>query len=194
MNDARFNPIDAPPACVWLTGLPAAGKTTLSHALAHEMNDAGCAVAVFDGDRVRAALAPTLGYSRADRHRNVGRVAHMAAEALARGEYVLVALVSPFGDARAEARAIVEAGGHEFIEVYVDAPAATCIARDPKGLYAKALAGEITDFTGVDGAYEAPEAPEVWVSTEQMDCAEATTRILAYVEGRDRSAGDRLRI
>jgi adenylyl-sulfate kinase len=178
---------------VWLTGLPAAGKTTLSSALAHEMNDAGCAVTVFDGDRVRAALAPALGYSRADRHRNVVRVARMAVEALTRGEYVLVALVSPYRDARAEARTIVEAGGHEFIEVYVDASAQTCIERDPKGLYAKALAGEITDFTGVDGVYEAPEAPEVRVNTEQMDSTEATARILAYVEGRDRSLADRLR-
>jgi len=176
-----------------LTGLPAAGKTTLSDALARELSAAGRTVAVFDGDRVRAALAPTLGYSRGDRHRNVVRVAHMAVEALTRGEYVLVALVSPFRDARAEARTIVEASGHEFIEVYVDASAETCIERDPKGLYAKALAGEITDFTGVDGVYEAPDAPEVWVSTEQMDSTEATARILAYVEGRGRLTAGRLR-
>ena len=193
MSADRSDPVDAPPACVWLTGLPAAGKTTLSTAVSHEMSNAGCAVAVFDGDRVRAALAPTLGYSRADRHRNVVRVAHMAVEALTRGEYVLVALVSPFRDARAEARTIVEASGHEFIEVYVDASAETCIERDPKGLYAKALAGEITDFTGVDGVYEAPGAPEVWVSTEQMDSTEAAARILAYVEGRGRLTAGRLR-
>ena len=183
---------EAAPVCVWLTGLPAAGKTTLSRSVADEFGARGCPVAVFDGDRVRAALAPALGFTRADRHRNVVRVAGMAVEALDRGECVVVALVSPFRDARAEARAIVEASGHAFIEVHVDAPVEVCIDRDPKGLYARALAGEISDFTGVDGAYETPETPDVRVDTAQMDVAEATARILSCVEGRDPPAASRL--
>ena len=177
---------EASPVCIWLTGLPAAGKTTLSHSLANEMGATGFPVSVLDGDRVRAELAPTLGYTRADRHRNVVGVAEMAADALARGECVVVALVSPFRDARADARAIVEATGHAFIEVHVDAPVEVCIDRDPKGLYARALAGEISDFTGVDGVYEVPESPDVRVDTARMDAAEATARILSCVEGRDR--------
>ena len=166
------------PTCLWLTGLPAAGKTTLSEALAKVFTESGLSVELLDGDRIRAALSPQLGYSRADRHSNVVRVAHLAAEALSHRDVVIVALVSPYGDARAEARGIV-AGRGAFVEVHVDASSETCIARDPKGLYAKALAGEIADFTGVDGSYERPHAPEVYVATDRMSAGEAVACILA---------------
>ena len=174
-----YTPPEAP-VCLWLTGLPAAGKTTLSEALAKVFTESGLSVELLDGDRIRAALSPQLGYSRADRHSNVVRVAHLAVEALSHRDVVIVALVSPYGDARAEARGIVEEFG-TFVEVHVDASPETCIARDPKGLYAKALAGEIADFTGVDGSYERPRAPEVHVDTNRLSVDEAIDLILTEV-------------
>jgi|GEM_PF-1955550 len=181
-----YTPPEAP-VCLWLTGLPAAGKTTLSEALAKVFTESGLSVELLDGDRIRAALSPQLGYSRADRHSNVVRVAHLAVEALSHRDVVIVALVSPYGDARAEARGIVEEFG-TFVEVHVDASPETCIARDPKGLYAKALAGEIADFTGVDGSYERPRAPEVHVSTERMSVDGAVACLLAKLSRVLRSA------
>ena len=175
------------PVCLWLTGLPASGKTTLSEALAKVFTERSLSVEVLDGDRIRAALFPQLGYSRTDRHSNVVRVAHLAAEALSHRDVVIVALVSPYGDARAEARGIV-AGRGAFVEVHVDASSETCIARDPRGLYAKALAGEIVDFTGVDGTYERPLAPEVHIDTNRMGVDEAVACVLAKLSPVLRSA------
>jgi len=165
-----------------LTGLPASGKTTLSEALAKVFAANGLSVELLDGDRIRAALSPQLGYSRADRHSNVVRVAGLAAEALGSTDVVIVALVSPYGDARAEARGIVSACG-TFVEVHVDASVETCICRDPKGLYAKALAGEITEFTGVDGSYERPHAPDVHVDTNRMSVDDAGAYMLVKLSG-----------
>jgi len=181
VSTAGYTHLSAP-VCLWLTGLPASGKTTLSKALAKVFAANGLSVELLDGDRIRAALSPQLGYSRADRHANVVRVAGLAAEAFGYRDVVIVALVSPYGDARAEARGIVGACG-TFVEVHVDASVETCIGRDPKGLYAKALAGEITDFTGVDGSYEVPHAPDVHVDTNRMSVDEAGTYILVKLSG-----------
>ena len=161
------NTLATSPVCLWLTGLPASGKTTLSEALEKALKQDGLSVVVLDGDRIRAALSPQLGYSRVDRHANVVRIAHLAVESLSHADVVIVAAVSPHREARDEARAIVGAAGI-FLEVHVDTSVETCIRRDPKGLYAKALAGEIVDFTGVDGCYEPPGAPEVHVDTNRL--------------------------
>ena len=140
----------------------------------------GLSVVLLDGDRIRAALSPQLGYSRADRHANVVRIAHLAVESLSHAGVVIVAVVSPYRDARDEARAIVDAAGI-FLEVHVDAPVETCIRRDPKGLYAKALAGEIVGFTGVDGCYEPPRTPEVHVNTDRLGVDESIDFILSEI-------------
>ena len=175
------------PVCLWLTGLPASGKTTLSEALEKALKQDGLSVVVLDGDCIRAALSPQLGYSRVDRHANVVRIAHLAVESLSHADVVIVAAVSPYRDARDEARAIVGAAGI-FLEVHVDTPVETCIRRDPKGLYAKALAGEIVGFTGVDGTYERPRDPEVHVSREPMGMDEAVACVLAKLSPVLRSA------
>ena len=168
---------------LWLTGLSGAGKTTIAGRLAGELRRRGMRIEVLDGDLVREHLSPDLGFSKPDRDRNVTRLAFVS-ELLARnGVSVIVAAISPFWEERALARSIV--GAHRFLEVHVDCPLEVCIARDPKGLYRRALAGEIPRFTGVSDPYEVPEAPDLAVRTD-LEPPEATaTRVLDHlvVEG-----------
>jgi bifunctional enzyme CysN/CysC len=148
-----------PGAVVWLTGLPASGKTSIGEALSARLREQGVANYVLDGDTVRRTVSSDLGFSPTDRAENVRRVACVA-NILADAHLVaIVALVSPFQADRATARALV--APHPFIEVFVDTPLDICISRDPKGLYAEAAAGNNPHMTGLGQEYEAPEHPEL---------------------------------
>lgn len=165
------------PCCLWLTGLPGAGKTTLATLLAVRLSAAGVPVRVFDGDVLRKGPHRDLGFSAADRAENIRRVAEMAHTEVEAGGIAVVSLVSPFAADRAAARRRFALGA--FFEVFVDAPSDTCRQRDPKGLYARALRGEILNFTGVDGGYEPPAAPEIHLCTAKTGpeaCVEVVLR------------------
>lgn len=146
---------------VWLTGLSAAGKSTVAMLTAGRLAAAGCAATVLDGDELRRRLSADLGFSLADRTENLRRVAHLATDLAASGQVVIVATISPLQQQRDRARGIHAEAGARFFEVYLDVPLDVCEARDPKGLYAQARAGVITDFTGIGSPYEPPEDPDL---------------------------------
>lgn len=177
-------------AVIWLTGLSGAGKTTIADALVPRLRELGRRVEVLDGDVVRTHLSKGLGFSREDRDTNIARIAFVAHLLARNGTFVLVAAISPFRQARDEARKTIG----DFIEVHVAPPLQTCIDRDVKGLYKKAIAGEIKQFTGVSDPYEAPLAPEVVVDTSQVSVGDAVEAILdvlvsrSYVERKERAA------
>jgi adenylyl-sulfate kinase len=160
--------------CLWLTGLPSAGKTTIARAVAHRLRGEGLRVELLDGDEVRQGLSADLGYDRSSRETHAARVTFVA-KVLARNDVVaIVALISPYRVSRAKARA--EIG--RFVEVYIDTPLALCEARDVKGLYQKARAGVIHGMTGVDDPYEVPEHPEIVVETADRTPEQAAELIL----------------
>ena len=148
-------------ATVWLTGLSGSGKSTVGAACERILVDAGRPAYVLDGDNVRHGLNADLGFSAEDRAENVRRVGHVARLLADAGVVALVPLISPYRADRDLVRALHAEAGLPFVEVFVDTPIELCEQRDPKGLYAKARAGEITGFTGVDDPYEAPVAPEL---------------------------------
>jgi adenylylsulfate kinase len=153
-------------AVVWLTGLSGAGKTTLATAVYRRLVGQARAVELLDGDEIREVLSQGLGFSREDRDTNVRRIAYVARLLARHGVIVLAAVISPYAATRAEIRAKIEADGAAFVEVFVNAQLATVTARDVKGLYKRALAGEIPSFTGVSDPYEAPTSPDVEVVTD----------------------------
>jgi adenylylsulfate kinase len=165
---------------VWLTGLSGAGKSTITESLAPRLRAAGKRVEVLDGDVVRTHLSKGLGFSREDRDLNVARIAFVAHLLARNGVYVIVAAVSPYRAAREAARALIG----DFVEVHVAPPLEACVARDTKGLYAKALAGEIPQFTGVSDPYEPPASPEITLDTSKLSVAEAVGRITAHLSER----------
>ncbi len=170
-----------PGLTVWLTGLSGAGKTTLALELERELRTRGLNVERLDGDTVRAGLTRDLGFSKEDRDRNIERVMFVAKLLSRNNVAVLASFISPYREARQQVRRETT----NFVEVYVEASVAVCAGRDVKGLYKKALAGEIKGFTGVNDPYEAPENPEVTVHTGSETIAESTGKILAYLEARD---------
>ncbi len=166
---------------LWLTGLSGAGKSTLASAVADRLRSEGAAVEVLDGDEVREHLSKGLSFSREDRDINVRRIAFVAKLLCRNGVAVITAAISPYRAAREEARREI---GDAFIEVYVNASLETCIRRDVKGLYGKALAGTITAFTGVSDPYEPPSEPDVEVNTERETIAESVEKVLATLRRR----------
>src|SRR5580704_9865246 len=152
---------------LWLTGLSGAGKSTIVRALAPQLEELGKRVEILDGDVVRAHLSGDLGFSRKDRDTNIARIAFVAHLLARNGVIVLVAAISPFRDARDKARRQIG----DFVEVHVAPPLDECIKRDVKGLYKKALAGEIQQFTGVNDPYEAPLTPELEIDTSKVSVA-----------------------
>ena len=162
---------------VWLTGLPSAGKSTLATLLGQALRQRGLAVEILDGDQFRAS-GPPLGFTRDDRERNVERLAQAASELVQAGTAVLIAAIAPFESSRRRARAAIEAHGR-FAEVHVDAPIEICIARDPKGLYRKALSGTLARFTGISDPYEPPANPDIRIDTARLDPPSALTQILS---------------
>jgi bifunctional enzyme CysN/CysC len=164
------------PVTVWLTGLSASGKSTLAYALEAALAAAGRLAYVLDGDNLRHGVSSDLGFAAKDRTENIRRAAEVARLLNDAGVIVVASFISPFRQDRARARAIV--GPERFLEVFVDAPVTVCAERDPKGLYRRAMAGDLPEFTGVTAPYEAPEAPEVRVPTAELGPEEAVTLLL----------------
>jgi adenylyl-sulfate kinase len=158
---------------VWLTGLSGAGKSTIAEGLAPRLRALGRRVEVLDGDAVREHLSKGLGFSRDDRDTNVARIAWVAHLLARNGVVVIVSAISPYREAREAARRTIG----DFVEVHVAPPLEECIRRDRKGLYAKALAGEIQGFTGVSDPYEPPERPELVLDTSQLDLGASLARV-----------------
>ncbi|MGI8666397.1 MAG: adenylyl-sulfate kinase [Jatrophihabitans sp.] len=169
-------------ATVWFTGLPSAGKTTLAIALADRLRSGGRAVEILDGDAVRPVLSPELGYSRADRDANVARIGWVASRLARHGVLVLASVVSPFAEARAGVRAAHRAQATPFLEVHVATPVAVCAERDVKGLYARQRAGALANLTGIDGDYESPASPELYLDTDGLSVADAVDELIALLE------------
>jgi adenylyl-sulfate kinase len=166
------------PFVLWFTGLPGAGKTTLARLAAAELERQGRHVELLDGDVVRTHLSRDLGYSRADRETNIERIAWVSSRLVRAGAVVVVAAIAPYAGSRRRARELVQEQG-AFIEVHVATPLEECVRRDPKGLYARAAAGEVANVTGLDDPYEIPEAPELRLDTTGVDPTESLDEILS---------------
>lgn len=170
------------PVLLWFTGLPAAGKSTIANRLEQRLHALGKHTYLLDGDNVRHGLNSDLGFSDHDRSENIRRVGEVARLMVDAGLIVIAAFISPFRSERDRIRARLEEG--EFVEIFVDTPIGDCIARDPKGLYAKALKGEITSFTGIDSPYEAPLSPELHLRTGGRSVDELVAEIEEYLTER----------
>ena len=165
--------------CVlWFTGLPGSGKSTLSREVERELFRRGFRTFLLDGDDLRRTLNADLGYSPEDRAENIRRNAEVARLLAMSGQVAIAAFISPYRRDRASARAAVTASGCAFFEIFVDTPLSICEARDPKGLYCRARAGELREFTGIDAPYEVPDAPEIHVRTAEAGARECVALIL----------------
>ena len=164
---------------IWLTGLSGSGKSTIAMALERKLFDAGRQVFVLDGDIIRTGLCQDLGFSSKDRTENIRRIGEVARIMANSGLCVIVAFISPFRVDRDRVRDAMLEGC--FTEVYVNAPLEVCEQRDTKGLYARAVRGEIADFTGISSPYEPPLSPEVELHTDRLSVAEAVDRILSFL-------------
>lgn len=172
---------------VWFTGLPSSGKSTLAQRLKEELTKRGFRVEVLDGDVVREHISRGLGFSKEDRDENIRRIYHVAYLLKRNGVVVITAAISPYRAIRNEARELLK----DFVEVFVSCPVDKCIERDVKGMYKKALAGEIKNFTGIDDPYEPPENPDVVCETDKETVEESVKKIvnrlieMGYVEPTD---------
>jgi len=169
-----------PSAILWFTGLPGAGKSTLAHAVEERLHRMGCRTFVFDGDNVRHGLCSDLGFSQKDRAENIRRIGEMTKLFIEAGVIALTAFISPFRADRRKARSLVADG--DFLEIYCRCALAVCEQRDMKGMYAKARAGEIAEFTGVSAPYEEPEQPDLILDTAQLSvdaCVDQVLRLLS---------------
>jgi adenylylsulfate kinase len=164
----------------WLTGLPGSGKTTIATLAAERLREKGFRVEVLDGDWVRRTINPDAGYTREERRRHLLRVAWIARLLARNGVLVLASFVSPYREVREAVKRIV-AEEVPFIEVYVKCPIEECIRRDPKGLYAKALRGEIEHFTGISDPYEPPENPDLVLDTVAFSAEENAERLVRAI-------------
>jgi adenylyl-sulfate kinase len=170
------------PAVIWMTGLSGSGKSTLANALEGELFGAGHHSYLLDGDNIRFGLSKDLGFAAADRVENIRRIGEVAKLFVDAGLIAVTAFISPFRSDRDMVRKLLQPG--EFIEIYVRAPLAVCEQRDPKGMYKKARAGQIKDFTGIDSPYEEPSNPELVVDTDQMSVEQGVQHILAFLKTR----------
>ena len=166
---------------IWFTGLSASGKSTLAVAMEEALYEHGCHAYVLDGDNVRHGLNSNLGFSPEDRTENIRRIAEVAKLFRDAGVISLTAFISPYRSDRESARKLAEAEHDAFIEVFVDCPLDVCEQRDPKGMYKKARAGIIRDFTGISAPYEPPEKPEVHLQTNQLTVGECVHTIMDYL-------------
>lgn len=164
-------------SCVlWFTGLSGAGKSTLAHAVEEQLHRMGCRTFVLDGDNVRHGLSSNLSFSEADRKENIRRIGEVAKLMMEAGLITLTAFISPFRYDREVVRKLMPLG--DFIEIYCKASLSVCEARDVKGLYKKARAGEIKNYTGIDSTYEEPLQPELVVDTEVLDLGASVEMVL----------------
>jgi sulfate adenylyltransferase len=171
-------PAPAPGVTVFLTGLSGAGKSTVADALVAELTAEGRPVTVLDGDVVRTHLSSELGFSREHRDLNIRRIGWVAGEVVKHGGTVVVAAIAPYDDAREQARALVEEHGR-FLLVHLSTPLEVCEQRDVKGLYARARAGEIREFTGISDPYELPSRADLTIDTSQVPLADSVASIRA---------------
>ena len=171
------------PCILWLTGLPAAGKTTLAREIVQRLEELGVRAFALDGDDLRLGLNSDLGFSHADRNESVRRAGHAARLLVDAGTIAVAALISPFRKHRQRIRAL--AGDGRFVEVFVDAPLHVCERRDPKGLYASARAGEIQEVTGIDSPYEAPENPDIRLRSAEFPPEELAGEVIRYLQKRE---------
>lgn len=176
-------------AILWFTGLSGAGKSTLAHAVEERLHQLGCRTYVLDGDNVRHGLCGDLGFSAADRSENIRRIGEVAKLMIDAGVIALTAFISPFRTDRERVRGMVMHG--EFIEIYCYCPVEVCETRDVKGLYQRARAGEVKDFTGISSPYEVPLKPELIVDTATQPLDVCVTQVLDYLRGRGLLPADR---
>ena len=167
-------------ATVWLTGLSGSGKSTIAVDLEKRLWERGIRAYILDGDNIRHGLNKNLGFSPADRTENIRRIGEVAKLFTEAGVVALTAFISPYRADRDQVRTIMAAG--DFVEVHVDCPVEVCEQRDVKGLYKKARAGEIKEFTGISAPYEAPEKPELTINTAGQSVEDSAKQILAYLE------------
>jgi adenylyl-sulfate kinase len=166
---------------LWFTGLSGAGKTTIAHLVGPAIEERGPIVEYLDGDTVRTHLSKGLGFSKEDRDANIERIGWVASRLTRHGAAVIASAISPYAEARRHARELVEQFG-PFVEVFVDVSLDEATRRDTKGLYEKALRGEIKGFTGVDDPYEAPEDPDIRIDTDTESPEESAERIVSLLE------------
>lgn len=169
-------------AVLWFTGLSACGKSTVANAVDRMLHDRGVHTYVLDGDNIRMGLNKNLGFSPEDRTENIRRIGEVAKLFCDAGTIVLTAFISPYKQDRSQVRDILADG--QFQEVYVKASLETCEARDPKGLYKKARAGEIKGFTGIDAPYEAPDAAELELNSDDKGIEELAQEVIAHLEAK----------
>ena len=165
---------------LWFTGLSGSGKSTLAHALEEKLFQKGCRTFVLDGDNVRHGLNSNLDFSYADRGENIRRISEVSKLMLEAGLIVMTAFISPFTEDRNTARNLIK--NDNFIEIYCKASIETCEKRDVKGLYKKARAGKIKNYTGIDSPYEAPVNPELIINTDKESLDESISKILSYLQ------------
>ncbi len=165
---------------LWFTGLSGSGKSTLAHAVEEHLYQMQCRTFVFDGDNVRHGLCSDLGFGEEDRKENIRRIGEMTRLVVEAGVIAMTAFISPFREERQRVRALFAPG--EFIEVYCDCSLEVCEERDVKGLYAKARAGLIPNYTGISSPYEEPEAPEIRVRTDQENLEQSIDHVLRYLQ------------
>ena len=165
---------------LWFTGLSGSGKSTLAHALEEKLFQKGCRTFVLDGDNVRHGLNSNLDFSEKSRKENIRRVSEVSKLMMESGLIVMTAFISPFNKDRDEARRLISSD--DFIEIYCKASLETCEARDVKGLYKRARAGEIKNYTGIDSPYEKPENPELVIDTDQQSLEESMSNILDFLK------------
>lgn len=168
------------PAILWITGLPGSGKSTISRELEMALYQMGVRTYILDGDNIRHGLCKDLGFSKKDRDENIRRVGEVARLFVEAGILTICAFASPYRDQRMIVRNMVESG--ELIEIFTKCPLEICIQRDPKGLYKKALAGEIKGFTGIDDPYEEPDSPEIIIETDKLSVKESIETIIQYLK------------
>jgi adenylylsulfate kinase len=167
---------------IWFTGLSGAGKSTIAHAVEERLHDRGCRTFAFDGDNVRHGLCRDLGFSAADRSENIRRIGEMAKLFLEAGVISLAAFISPYRKDRAFVQQLV--GARDYIEIYCRCSLETCEERDVKGLYKKARAGEIKEFTGISAPYEEPENPDLIIDTDKKTVQECADRVIELLVSR----------
>ena len=164
---------------IWFTGLSGSGKSTIANQVANGLHQLGKLTYVLDGDNIRHGLNKNLGFSPEDREENIRRIGEVAKLFADAGVITTTAFISPYRKDRDKAREILEDG--RFIEVFVDCPLEVCESRDPKGLYKKARAGEIKEFTGIDAPYEVPENAEIVINTNDLDLVASTQKVIDYL-------------
>ena len=181
-RENRIELFNQKPQLIWFTGLSGSGKSTLAVELESLLFERGYKAYLLDGDTIRAGLNHGLGFSEKDRIENIRRAAEVARLMLDSGIIVLAAFITPFKIHRDLVKQIV--GPQNYIEVFVDTPIEICEQRDVKGLYKRARAGNLKDFTGINSPYERPEKPDIWIETNRISEKEALLKIIRFVEGR----------